>query len=74
MDPKVREDGGAGAASAARAEVTLQSRVKTMVRQDVLQTLQVHGGTDILMQPTEDPTTQQVDVPEGGSKPTERLC
>lgn len=64
-----RRRGRRGAAPAAGAVVTLQLRVKTMARQALLQTLEVHGGTDIHMQPTEDPTTQQVDVPEGAVCP-----
>ncbi|GAB0180045.1 AN1-type zinc finger protein 5-like [Grus japonensis] len=43
---------------------------KTMVRQAVaLQPVEVHGGADIHLQPTEDPTLEQVDAPEGGCDP-----
>ena len=44
--------------------------VKTMVRQAVpLQPMQVNGGADIHLQPMEDPTPEQVDLPEGGCDP-----
>ncbi|PKU38096.1 ubx domain-containing protein 4 [Limosa lapponica baueri] len=31
--------------------------------------MEVHGGADINLQPVEDPTPEQVDVPEGGCDP-----
>jgi len=38
---------------------------KTMVRQAVpWHTMEVHGGADIHLQPMEDPTLEQVDVPK----------
>ncbi|GAB0180906.1 AN1-type zinc finger protein 5-like [Grus japonensis] len=41
-----------------------------MVRQAVsLQPMEVHGGTDIHLQPMEDPTLEQVEAPEGGCDP-----
>jgi len=47
---------------------------KTMVRQAVLlQPMKVHGGADIHLQPLEDPTLEQVDVPEESCDPTEIL-
>jgi len=40
------------------------------VRQAVhLQPKEVHGGADIHLQPVDDPTLEQVDVPEGGCDP-----
>ncbi|GAB0179605.1 tRNA:m(4)X modification enzyme TRM13 [Grus japonensis] len=45
----------------------LQPVVKTMVRQTVpLQPMEVQSGTDIHLQPMEDPTPEQVEAPEGG--------
>ena len=58
-----------------RAEIPLQPVRKTMVRQAVhLQPREVHSGADIHLQPVEDPTPEQVDVPEGGCDPVESLC
>ena len=69
-DTKVREEGGGGGAPGAGAEIPLQPVVKTMVRQAVpLQPMEVNGGADIHLQPMEDPTLEQVDVPEGGCDP-----
>ncbi|GAB0179452.1 AN1-type zinc finger protein 5-like [Grus japonensis] len=49
--------------------------VKTMVRQAVpLQPMEVDGGADIHLQPMEDPTPEQVDVPEGGCDPMGSPC
>ncbi|KAK4806863.1 hypothetical protein QYF61_012584 [Mycteria americana] len=49
-----------------------QPVVKTMVRQAVpLQPMEVHSGADIHLQPMENPTPKQVDVPEGGCDPME---
>ena len=63
-DTKVSEEGGGGGAPGAGAEIPLQPMVKTMVRQAVpLQPMEVHGGADIHLQPMEDPTPEQVDVP-----------
>ena len=50
-DTEVGEEGGGGGAPGARAEIPLQPMVKTMVRQAVP------------LQPVEDPTLEQVDVP-----------
>jgi len=36
--------------------------VKTIVRQAMEQPMEVHGGTDIHLQPVEDPTLEQVDA------------
>jgi len=56
--------------SGAGAEIPLKPMVKTVVRQAVpLQTIEVHGGADIHLQPMEDPTPEQVDDPEGGLEP-----
>ena len=44
--------------------------MKTMVRQTVpLQPMEVNSGADIHLQPVEDPTLEQVDVPQGGCDP-----
>ena len=62
-DTEVGEEGGGGGAPGTRAEIPLQPMVKTMVRQAVpLQPVEVHGGVDIPLQPTEDPTPEQVDA------------
>ena len=67
---KAGEEGGGGGAPGAGAEIPLQPVVKTMVRQAVpLQPMDVHGGADIHLQPVEDPTLEQVDVPEGDCDP-----
>uniref|UniRef100_A0A8B9RV42 M3K1 kinase n=1 Tax=Accipiter nisus TaxID=211598 RepID=A0A8B9RV42_9AVES len=61
---KVSEEGGGGGAPGAGAEIPLQPVVKTMGMQAVpLQAMEVHGGADIHLQPVEDPTLEQVDVP-----------
>ena len=53
-------------------QVPLQPVVNTVVKQAVpLQPMEVHGGADIHLQPVEDPTPQQVDVPKGGCDPVE---
>ncbi|GAB0181367.1 epimerase family protein SDR39U1 [Grus japonensis] len=59
-DTKVGAEGGGGGAQGTRAEIPLQPMEKTMVRQAVpLQPKEVHGGADIHLQPTEDPTSEQ---------------
>ncbi|CAM9906452.1 unnamed protein product [Bubo scandiacus] len=46
-----------------------------MVRQAVpLQPMEVNGGTEIHLQPVEDPMPGQVDAPEGGCDPMGSLC
>ncbi|KAK4811365.1 hypothetical protein QYF61_027594 [Mycteria americana] len=46
-----------------------------MMRQAVpLQAMEVNGGTDIHLQPMEDPTPEQVDVPKGGCDQVESPC
>ena len=61
-DVKVSE-GGRGGAPGAIAKIPLQLVVKTMVRQAVpLQSMEVHGGADIHLQPMEGPTLEQVDA------------
>ena len=63
-DTKVSAEGGEEGAPGARAEVPLQPVVKTMVRRAVpLQSMEVHGGADLHLQPAEDPTPEQGDVP-----------
>ncbi|KAK4822884.1 hypothetical protein QYF61_021103 [Mycteria americana] len=69
----VKKEGGG--APVTGAEIPLQPVVKTMVRQAVpLQPMEVHGGADIHLQLVEDPTPEQVDVPEGGCDPVGNLC
>ncbi|XP_075356581.1 uncharacterized protein LOC142409205 [Mycteria americana] len=69
-DTKGSEEGGAGGAPGAGAEIPLQPMVKTMVRQAVpLKPMEVHGGADIHLQPMEDPMLEQVAAPEGGCDP-----
>ena len=61
---------GGGGAPGTGAEIPLQPVGKTMVRQAVpLQPMDVRGGADIHLQPVEDPTPEQVDVPEAGCDP-----
>ena len=72
---KVSEEGGRGGAPGTRAEIPLQPMEKTLVRQAVpLQPMEVHGGAEIHLQPVEDLTPEQVDVPKGGCGPVESLC
>ncbi|PKU48654.1 protein pxr1-like [Limosa lapponica baueri] len=62
-DAKVSEEGGRGGGPGTRAEIPLQPMVKTMVRQAVpLQSMDVHSGPDIYLQPVQDPTLEQVDA------------
>jgi len=69
-DTKFSEEGGAGGAPGAGAEIPLQPIEKTMVRQAVpLKPMEVHGGADIHLQPVEEHMPEQVDVPEGGCDP-----
>ncbi|GAB0180577.1 AN1-type zinc finger protein 5-like [Grus japonensis] len=66
-DTQVSADGGGGGAPGAEAEIPLQPVEKTMARQAVpLQPMDIDGGADIHLQPLEDPTLEQVDVPKGG--------
>ena len=54
VDTKVVKAGGGGGAPGVRAEILLQPMVRTMVRQSVpLQSMEVHGGADIHLQPME---------------------
>ena len=63
MSARGREEGGGGGAPGAGAEIPLQPVVKTMVKQAVpLQPVKVDGGADIHLQPTEDPTPEQMDM------------
>ncbi|CAM9264732.1 unnamed protein product, partial [Bubo scandiacus] len=56
-------------------QIPLQPVVKTMMRQAVpLQPMEVNSGADILLQPVEDPTPEQVNVPEGGCDPMGSPC
>jgi len=62
-DIKVSEEGGGGGAPGTGAEVPLQLVGKTMVRQAVpLQSMEVHSGADIHLQPMEDPMPEQMDA------------
>ena len=62
-DTKVSEEGGAGGAPGAGAEIPLQPVVKTMVKQAVpLQPMKVDGGADTHLQPMEDPKPEQVNA------------
>ena len=71
-DTEVGEEGGGGGAPGTRAEIPLQPMVKPTVKQAVpLQAMEVNGGADIHLQPVEDPTWEQVDVPEGSCDPVE---
>ena len=73
-DSKVSAEGGGRGAPGAGAEVPLQPMEKTMVSQAVsLQSMEAHGGADTHLQPREDPTLEQVDVPKGGCDPMESL-
>jgi len=62
-DTKVSKEGGGGDAPGAKAELPLQPMINTMMRQVVsLQSMEVHGGADVHLQPVEDPTPEQVDA------------
>ncbi|GAB0210172.1 hypothetical protein GRJ2_003483000 [Grus japonensis] len=66
--------GGGGGVPGTRAEIPLQPVEKTIVRQAVpLQPMEVNGGADIHLQPLEDPTPEQVDVPKGDCDSVESL-
>jgi len=61
-DAKVSAEGGGGGAPGARTEIPLHPVEHTMVRQAVpLQTMGVHSGADIHLQPREDPMLEQAD-------------
>ncbi|GAB0183375.1 hypothetical protein GRJ2_000802800 [Grus japonensis] len=74
-DTKVCEEGGAGGAPGARAEIPLQQPMgKNLVRQAVpLQPMEVHSGADTHLEPMEDFTLEQVEAPEGGCDPVGSL-
>ena len=62
-DTKVTAEGGGGGAPGTGAEIPLQPMEQTMVMQAVpLQPTEAHGGADSHLQPTEDPTPEQVDA------------
>jgi len=75
-DTEVGEEGGAGGAPGAGAEIPLQPMEQIMVRQAVpLQPMKVHGGADLHLQPMEGtPTSEQVNAPEGGCDSVGSLC
>jgi len=53
-------------------QIPLQPMMKTMLRQAVpLQPMEVHSGSDIYLQPMEDPTPEQVDASKEGCDPME---
>jgi len=61
---KVSKEGEGGDAPGTGAEIPLQPLEKTLVRQVVpLQPTEVHSGADLQLQPGEDLTPEQVDVP-----------
>jgi len=63
-DTKVSEEGAGGGGPGTRADIPLPPVMKTMVRQAVsLQSTEAHSGTEIHLQPMEDPTPEQVDAP-----------
>jgi len=65
-DTKARERRRGGGAPGARAEIPLQPVEKTMVRQAVtLQSMEVHGGADLHLQPVEGTPRQRRWMPEG---------
>jgi len=60
-DTKVSKERGGRGAPGDGAEIPFQPMEKTMVRQAVpLKPMEVHGGTDIILQAREDPTPDQV--------------
>ena len=72
---KVTEEGGGGGAPGVGAEILLQPMEEIMVRQAVLlQPMEVHSGAELHLEPREDPTLEQVDVPEGGCDPMGTPC
>ncbi|KAK4830792.1 hypothetical protein QYF61_013625, partial [Mycteria americana] len=74
-DTKVREEGGGGGAPGTGAEIPLQPMVKTMGRKVVpVQPMEVIGGADIHLQPVEDPTLKQADMPWRKLQPVENPC
>ncbi|KAJ7406680.1 protein pxr1-like [Pitangus sulphuratus] len=61
-DTKVSEERGGGGVPGTGVEIPLQPVVQVMVKQAVpLQSMEVHGGAEIHLQPTEDPRSKQVD-------------
>jgi len=70
-DTEVSEEGGGEGAPDLRTESSpLQLVMKTMVRQVVpLQSMEVHGGADIHLQPVEGTPRQSRWMPEGGCDP-----
>ncbi|OPJ69571.1 hypothetical protein AV530_012589 [Patagioenas fasciata monilis] len=62
-DTKVSEEGVAGPAPGAGAEIPLQLVVQTMVTLVVpLQPMAVHSGEDLHLQPVEEAVPEQVDA------------
>ena len=60
-DTRVNEEGGEGGSPGTRAEIfQLQPVMKPMVRQPVpLQSMKIHSGADLHLQPVEDPMLEQ---------------
>jgi len=75
VDTKVSKAEWGGGARNARAEsFPLRLMMKTMVRQVVpLQSMQVHGGVDIHLQPVEGTPCRSTRMPEGGCDPVGSL-
>lgn len=69
---KVSIEGRAGGALSTRAEIPPQPTVKTMVRQDLpLQSIEIHGGAEIHLQPTEGTHTGAGGYPKKAVTPWE---
>ncbi|KAK4832525.1 hypothetical protein QYF61_023857, partial [Mycteria americana] len=74
-DTKVNEEGVGGGAPGARAGISLQPMMKTMVKHVVpLQIIEVNGGADIHLQPMEEPMPEQVGALERGRDPVGSPC
>jgi len=74
-DTKVSAEGGAGGAPGTKAELPLQTVMKTMVRQAVpLQLMEAHGGADSHLQPVEGTPHQSKWMPEDGCNPGGSPC
>lgn len=67
---KVREEVWGTDVTGARADIPLQPMEQPMVRQAVhLPPMEVHGRTEIHLQPMGDPTLEQMCVPKGDLTP-----
>jgi len=62
-DTKISEKQASGGTPGTREEIPLQPVEWNMERQAVpLQSMQIHGGADLHLQPVEHPTPEQVDA------------